>query len=381
MARHTYSTGEVTLLVTSSNSSVNCFLLDGAGARRPFAPVGKGRLAPKLDELRTSLAKYSSNYATKWSAFSADERRNCIGTIFEAGYAVADALFGSDLEAFRAVVEQTSEKRLHIANLDSTFDVPWDFLALDKGGPFLGAILTVTPLYEASPADIKTDDEFADIMLSQPLVGLVEDHLLNSACRDRTTTQRQADEELYCLAPLVDNLDDIDLMEDLDPRITRGGEVTKFKEWFGKARSLVHFNCHAEKAKDGTGEYPVLRVNKQFMLGSDDMHVRELHNADLSYALVTLNACNSGVGRYSTEHSLSQFFHDQLAGAVVSTTGAVSDAFATTFAREFYSRLPGRDLLSAIDETRKELLRSTGEPMSLMWTFSGPSNFTLLSNS
>jgi hypothetical protein len=363
------------LWVSVSDGDVKLFMTFSGGGSHKFLPRRLADIRAANDRMFDSLDDFSFAVGD-WDRLDEQTRNEHLIPIASAGRALADALFGSELPTFVEMLMKHRSRRLELVVMDEGFNPYWDFLRLPHNGVemYLGGLVTVTPGYfdnANAPKDMADEFEVAALGTDFGPVALAEDESLASACRGRHSTSRASVEEIYTLQPVVGDLSEIDVLRHLDPQ-SRGNEVAEINRWLGPMRRLVHFNCHGLSADRGRNADPNLQVTRSFSFGKTDIDA-----GDLSYALINLNVCNSAVGTYSSRRTLSQTFHDQNAAATICTTGSVDDGFATIFSRELYGRLAKDDLLTAMHETRKALLSRHNHPMSLMYTFTGPSAFRL----
>lgn len=347
------------------------------GRRYPFAPRPRADIDAANDELVDRVDDFSLD-VYRWASLDPQVKNRHLNDIEAAGRKLAEKMFGDQLPNFVNLVKQYRPRRLEIEVLDEAFSPLLDLIRILDAGKeiYLGEVVTVTSGFDGGvlqfeqPSANAMEDEFV-MPLKEFAVGLAEDSSLPSACRDRSSTARAAIEEIYALRPIVSDLSDVDILRSLDPTSREDG-LEELNQWLHPLRRVVHFNCHGISAGRGRNDDPNIQITEKFSFDKDDLHDR-----DLSFALVTLNVCNSAVGTYSSRKTLAQAFHDQNAMATVCTTGAVDDRFATDFACELYARLAGADLLTAMHDTRRELLRRHQHPMSLMYTFTGEGAFRL----
>jgi CHAT domain-containing protein len=163
-------------------------------------------------------------------------------------------------------------------------------------------------------------------------------------------------------------------------------EVVSSAEIFGK-KSVVLLGREATEAafkSQPLAEFRVIHLavhgiaNTKFperaalVLGIDPasqedglLQAREISVLSLNADLVTLSACDTGVGRLQGEEGIANLVRAfLLAGArtVVATLWSADDTFTTALIKEFYGRLSeGQDKGSALRQAKIDLLKKFGE--------------------
>ncbi|WAC03454.1 CHAT domain-containing protein [Lacinutrix neustonica] len=78
---------------------------------------------------------------------------------------------------------------------------------------------------------------------------------------------------------------------------------------------------------------------------ANKLHVRDLYNLQLNADLVTLSACESGIGKLNRGEglmSLARGFYFSGANSIVSTLWKINDASSTQLMGDFYQHLSNR---------------------------------------
>lgn len=364
----------VELWITTFRGQIWAVLRTSAGGAHQFSPRPLADINASNDAMFVCLDEFSKD-VWQWSTtLDPADRNKHLDDMAAAGRDLATALFGDELPTFVGLLSQHHARRLDIVVCDETFSPYWDFVRIVHRGTeiYLGDLVVVTAGYTL-PVDEEPEnmeEEYPIVRLPRPIgpVGLVEDEDLPSSSRNPATGVAK---EISTLTPIVHHVSNVDVLR---PMVTsaRATEIDELNRWLGPQRRVVHFNCHGASATRGRNVDPSLNITTSFSVDKSD-----LHTCDLSYGLVNLNVCNSAVGTYSSRKTFCQAFHDQNAEATICTTGSVDDSFATAFAEVLYERLANEDLLTSMHEARRTLSRTHQHPMSLMYTFTGPSSFRL----
>jgi CHAT domain-containing protein len=94
------------------------------------------------------------------------------------------------------------------------------------------------------------------------------------------------------------------------------------------------------------------------------LEARDIRRLQLNAELVTLSACDTGVGPISAAgiESLDTAFIEAGADAVISTLWELQDTYTDTFMKSFYMHLPKEDKATALRDAKLDFLRSHVAP-------------------
>jgi hypothetical protein len=203
-------------------------------------------------------------------------------------------------------------------------------------------------------------------------IGYAEDDSLESACETHNEPRRADIEEIFLAIALAKEPGTLFVLEPLTDDVG-DADVKTFQGWMDDRHHVKHFNSHLE-ITERVLRQPRLRLRSNAFVGKSEMQ----DIFDLTGSFIFLNACSSGRGLSSFRTSLAWYLQSQNAAGVAYTTGPVSDAFATRFARALYKNLDERkqSLFKAFHNAKLSLL-GEGHPMALLYTFVGPDTYVL----
>lgn len=233
---------------------------------------------------------------------------------------------------------------------------PWALLDVD--GTWLGevAMFSRTRAMKTMTRTGATDRE------PEPTnVGYAEDDALPSSRHSGAKGEKE-----YDVVGARFGTAQIDELPGLSPGPLSGNDEHLFLDWLGRSRSLFHFNAHQEDEDDDG--FPSVRLRSGASASSsvlaDDL---ALHSP------VVLNVCSSGVGVSGDSKSFAFRLRKSQSPAICSTTGVVTDKFATDFARALYEEAGFVDLnlFKAVRRAQRRLLKETKHPMALFYVFEG----------
>lgn len=297
-----------------------------------------------------------------WSYRGEDEKRLVIENLRKAGRRLLETVSGGKPDAFADILNQVD-----ILEVSTDIHVPWEFIYLGDVAEdarleaFFGARAVVGRAW-SSPA-VRDRDRPARVVQESPYdrqmnamslpFGYAEDTRLPSA---KSGDERKIFESLGI--PLMTL-----------PPLTAG--LPKAKEdlagFLGKSEVLTHFNCHAHPSTD---------VHPGAIVVSDvfEVHKRDIDESPVcERSIVLLNCCSGHTMLTSHKTTIASSFAQKRVKAVVATTAAINDAYATRWAQHFYRVLWRGDRVSeAMIEARNSMLREDDpNPSALLYVYLG----------
>lgn len=131
---------------------------------------------------------------------------------------------------------------------------------------------------------------------------------------------------------------------------------------------IVHLSTHGE-ADDKHGDYSYLAFgDTRDSLHSSLLFVRDLYNYSLNADMVTLSACETGIGQLQRGEgviSLARAFSYAGAKSIVTSLWSVNDKKTQELMVKFYSLLDGREATAkdkALRQAKLHLIKKSGDP-------------------
>jgi CHAT domain-containing protein len=172
--------------------------------------------------------------------------------------------------------------------------------------------------------------------------------------------------------PLPESRDEVlSIAHNSTPRasILLGPEATEtaFKAHASEYR-VIHFAVHA--ISDQQNPYRASLVLTSDWENDGLLQVREILRLHLKADLVSLSACETGIGALQGEAgiaSLVQAFLTAGAKAVIGSLWRVEDRWASELMKEFYRRLPYESKAAALTHAKLALLDQYGDHAPYTW--------------
>lgn len=335
-----------------------------------------------------SAIDHLSRIASDWDDHETDVKSRTLRILARAGK-----------QAFEALVHQdTADRELQLDSLRNSLSssqilrvlpdctIHWEFFYLGKNtdnptlDEFLGASMNVIRKLGAAYASHDSVDD-TDIQISGTVdsiyladswlhqrpsenieIVIAQDMNLRSAS---TGTEKRAVESTGFKTKDV-------------PVLRQGnvGDYSIFSEALGTSEILSHFNCHAERAgaKDGREVPAKLYVTDTFAITKTD-----LGNVNFkARSIVVLSLCHGGQLDEFRNESLAAAFKGKEVSAVISATNRVPDAFASLWARTFYTALfEGKSVGQALFSARKRIVNDRENPAALLYVIFGDPDATI----
>jgi len=150
----------------------------------------------------------------------------------------------------------------------------------------------------------------------------------------------------------------------------RPQELEKFMSFWRNEFDLAHLACHGF-FEDGSPMHSHIRVSDDFIITLQDLAVYQLNIA--GHPLVVLNACQTGKLNPLYTSNFAAAFLKYGALGVITSQGAVPDAFAAEFAEQLYTRLlAGECLGSSLLACRIHFLKLRNNPSGLLYSMYAP---------
>jgi hypothetical protein len=310
-----------------------------------------------------------------WSGLSPEAAQGYVDSFKASGRKLTDALFAGRQDEFVAemkLLESASISQITDASIPQHLI---EFCVLSDGGEefFLGEKYPC--IYRVDNRDPETLKKPLPVVLKgNRRIGYAEDDCLDSACEMHNEPRRAEIEEIFLAIALAKAPGTLFVLEPLTEDVG-DADVKTFQEWMDDRHHVKHFNSHLE-ITERVFRQPRLRVRSNAFVGKSEMPPQDVF--DLTGSFIFLNACSSGRGLSSFRTSLAWYLQSQNATGVAYTTGPVSDAFATRFARAVYRNLDeGKQTLFKAFHNAKLSLLGEGHPMALLYTFVGPDTYVL----
>lgn len=308
----------------------------------------------------TALTRFQSAVRQAEIAETTVERVD-VSALEDAATELANVLFPK-MSEFVDLIERNNIGLVLIGTSHDELRFPWGLLRFD--GRWLGEIVMF-----ANERESTSVPRSGALRNSRPLsAGYAEDSHLPSS---RGRCARGALEEMSALEKLV-GVAGVTTLAPLSAGRVDAQTKATIDQWIGTSRSLFHFHAHQEP-KDGAG-YPSMRLRDRASVSSKD-----LTDKIYCYAPVVLNVCSSGVGVHGDDESFAAQLRLRGSPAICSTTGEVTDRFATTFVHALYDEASkaGTTMFQAVRRAQIRLLKETQHPMALFYVFEGDATHQL----
>jgi hypothetical protein len=311
-----------------------------------------------------------------WNGLSPEAADGYVESIKACGRKLTRALFAGRQDEFVAEMKLLGSASISQLTNASIPQLLIEFCVLTDGSEefFLGAKYPC--IYRMDNRDPETlKKPHPALLKGDRRIGYAEDDCLESACKKHNEPRREEIEEIFVAIALAKEPGALFVLDPLTEDVG-DADVKIFQEWMDARHHVKHFNSHLEVTERVLSRQPRLRLRSNAFVGESEMPPDDVF--DLTGSFIFLNACSSGRGLSSFRTSLAWYLKMQNATGVAFTTGPVSDAFATRFARTVYRNLDeGKQTLFRAFHNAKLSLLGEGHPMALLYTFIGPDAYML----
>jgi CHAT domain len=141
-------------------------------------------------------------------------------------------------------------------------------------------------------------------------------------------------------------------------------------EFLQRPNDSVHFDCDGTPHDEKAPERIQIQVRSQYKIEYSDVKLWSFRpNAEI---MAFLNICSSDRASLQQSPTIAEMLHSRGARAVIATTAKVPQSLAARIAEAVYGGLlRGKAIGKALFDSRSQLVRSTGNPIALLWTMYG----------
>jgi hypothetical protein len=145
--------------------------------------------------------------------------------------------------------------------------------------------------------------------------------------------------------------------------------MIKINAFLRDSMHLAHFNCHADPPKERNTIKGKLYVSDEFELDEARIDAATVYPG----AIVVLNCCFGHTLRHGDLDTTAERLWKPHIPAIVATTAAIPDSYATRWARRFYDVLfAGQTVPASIATARQQLLAEPNpDPSALLYAYLG----------